>query len=85
MFRNCDRQSLDKNMIKGKIVICDTDVPIYTTDDQIEAVKSLGGIGVIFDRDDDNGIMADTYGAFPATAINLKDAKHIFSYINSTR
>ncbi|PRQ27262.1 putative tripeptidyl-peptidase II [Rosa chinensis] len=39
------RHSLDEKMIKGKIVICDTDVPFYTTDNQIEAVKSLGGIG----------------------------------------
>ncbi|KAM5565194.1 CO(2)-response secreted protease-like [Rosa sericea] len=83
--RNCDRHSLDEKMIKGKIVICDTDVPFYTTDNQIEAVKSLGGIGVIFNRDDHIGIIADTYGAVPATAISLKDAKDIFSYINSTR
>ncbi|XP_050363217.1 CO(2)-response secreted protease-like [Argentina anserina] len=83
--RNCDERSLDGKMIKGKIVICDTDVPFYTTDDQVEMVESLGAIGVVFTRDDRIGTIADTYGAFPATAISLKDAKDIFSYINSTR
>ncbi|XP_004292936.1 PREDICTED: subtilisin-like protease-like [Fragaria vesca subsp. vesca] len=83
--RNCDEGSLEEKLIKGKIVICDTDVPFYTTENQIATVKSLGGIGVVFTRDDNIGIMADTYGAFPATAISLKDAKDIFSYINSTR
>ncbi|KAL6216281.1 hypothetical protein ACLB2K_009504 [Fragaria x ananassa] len=83
--RNCDEGSLEEKLIKGKIVICDTDVPFYTTENQIATVKSLGGIGVVFTRDDNIGIMADTYGAFPASAISLKDAKDIFSYINSTR
>ncbi|KAL6212763.1 hypothetical protein ACLB2K_017981 [Fragaria x ananassa] len=59
--RNCDKGSLEEKLIKGKIVICDTDVPFYTTENKIETAKSLGGLGVVFTRDDHIGIMADTW------------------------
>lgn len=86
LFRNCDPGSMDKDLIKGKIVICNHDdgADDYSLNRKIDGVKGLGGIGIAF-IDDQSRAVAYTYGAFPATVITTKDAEEILSYINSTR
>ncbi|KAF3446811.1 hypothetical protein FNV43_RR11991 [Rhamnella rubrinervis] len=80
--RNCADNALDKDKIKGKIVICDSD-DHYRPYGKINTVKSLGGIGVII-IDDISRAVAENYAAFPATVISSKDSKDILSYLNST-
>jgi hypothetical protein len=85
MFRNCDPDSMDGDLIKGKIVLCNNDDDSgYSVKDKIDVVKAVGGVGMAV-IDDKLNAVATTYGAFPATVISSKDAAEIFSYINSTR
>lgn len=83
MCSNCDETSLDTTKIKGKIVICENDDHdgAYA---KMNAVKSLGGIGVIV-VDDKSRAVAENYLEFPATVISSKDSKTILAYLNSTR
>lgn len=83
MCSNCDETSLDTTKIKGKIVICESDdhEGAYA---KVDAVKSLGGIGVIV-IDDRSRAVAENYEEFPATVISSNDSKAILAYLNSTR
>ncbi|KAE8057284.1 hypothetical protein FH972_013987 [Carpinus fangiana] len=81
--RNCDPDSMDGGLIKGKIVICDTGDSGYSVRDKIDVVKAVGAIGIAV-IDDTLNAVASTYGAFPATVISSKGAAEIFSYLNST-
>ena len=85
MFRNCNPDSMDKNLIKGRIVVCnnvgDGD---YTAREKISEVKGLGGIGIVL-IDDKSSRVASTYGSFPATLIKSNDSAEVLSYINSSR
>ena len=46
-FRNCNPDSMDGEMIKGKIVLCDNDDNSYSIHDKEDEVQSLGGIGLV--------------------------------------
>ncbi|XP_041019682.1 CO(2)-response secreted protease [Juglans microcarpa x Juglans regia] len=83
---NCEPGSLDKDLIKGKIVVCNNDDEDsgYSKDDKLYAVKDLGAIGIAL-MDDKTTSVANPYGDFPATIITSKDAEVVLSYINSTR
>ncbi|KAM1423530.1 hypothetical protein TB2_015765 [Malus domestica] len=81
--RNCEVNSIEAEKIKGKIVLCDTGGD-SSRNGQIDTVKSLGGVGVIF-QVEHPGVAAGTYVALPATVISVKDGQEILSYINSTR
>lgn len=83
MFRNCDPDSMDGGLIKGKIVICASGNSGYSVRDKIDVVKAVGAIGLAV-IDDTLNAVASTYGAFPATVISSKGAAEIFSYLNST-
>lgn len=74
---------MDKEAVKGKIVVCET-TDGYATYGKSDAVMSLGGVGVIIVSDAARFVV-DTYGSFAGTAVSSKDAKELFSYINSTR
>ncbi|KAM1329638.1 hypothetical protein ACFX2H_042029 [Malus domestica] len=80
--RYCEEDSMEAEKIKGKIVLCDSGD--YWRGSQIDAVTSLGGVGVIF-QVENPGVVASTYGEFPATVLSFKDGQEILSYINSTR
>ncbi|XP_048444247.1 CO(2)-response secreted protease-like [Pyrus x bretschneideri] len=80
--RYCEENSMEAEKIKGKIVLCDSGD--YSREGQIDTVKSLGGVGVIF-QVDNPGVVARTYAEFPATVLSFKDGQEILSYINSTR
>ncbi|KAJ7957899.1 Subtilisin-like protease [Quillaja saponaria] len=81
--RKCQLDSLDKDKVKGKIVICDSTSYSDSVEDKIEAVKNVEGLGVIA-IDDLIRAVASTYGDFPATVISSKDADKILLYVNST-
>ncbi|KAK7855968.1 co(2)-response secreted protease [Quercus suber] len=84
MFRNCNPDSMDKNLIKGKIVVCNNvGDENYSAREKISVVKSLGGIGIVL-IDDQSSRVASTYGSFPATLIKSKDSAEVLSYINSS-
>ncbi|KAF5740890.1 hypothetical protein HS088_TW11G00970 [Tripterygium wilfordii] len=85
--RNCHPGSLNKTLVRGRIVLCDNEEgedDDYTLEDRSEEVKSTGGVGAIV-LDDMWRSVARTYGTFPTTVISLKDGAKVFSYMNSTR
>ncbi|KAJ4849908.1 hypothetical protein Tsubulata_048696, partial [Turnera subulata] len=80
--RSCAPDSLDNDLIKGKIVFCENSDSVSDVD-QKEEVKNKGGIGLI-SIDDQKRAVATNYKEFPMTLIGSKDASEILSYINST-
>ncbi|CAB4265529.1 unnamed protein product [Prunus armeniaca] len=82
--RNCDANSMVAEMIKGKVVMCDTNDDNYSRNEQIDAVKSLGGVGIIF-QEKNPGVVVHISKSLPATVVSVKDGLDILSYINSTR
>lgn len=84
MFRDCNPGSLNKDLIKGKIVLCNNVDQDYSAGDKIYEVKGLGGIGIVL-IDEQSIAVATTYGAFPATVISSKDGAEVLTYINSSR
>ncbi|GAU24962.1 hypothetical protein TSUD_311970 [Trifolium subterraneum] len=82
--RQCHPNSLDKNKVKGTIVVCDGIDDLQTTNGKINTVQDLGGLGLVHITDKE-GAVANSYGDFPATVIRSKDASTILQYVNSTR
>ncbi|KAK9270459.1 hypothetical protein L1049_026039 [Liquidambar formosana] len=82
--RNCNTDSLDRDKVKGKIVLCQNEDALYDPKQKLEGVKSSGGIGVIL-IDDASRSVASTFGSDPMAVITSKDAAEILSYLNSTR
>ncbi|XP_022769223.1 CO(2)-response secreted protease-like isoform X2 [Durio zibethinus] len=82
--RNCNPDSMDQGIIKGKIVVCDNEDSLYAPSEKKDEVKKLGGIGVVL-IDDESRTVASTFGIFPMTVISSKDAAKVLSYINSTK
>ncbi|KAJ9165936.1 hypothetical protein P3X46_020747 [Hevea brasiliensis] len=82
--RNCKPGSMDKEKIKGNIILCDNEDGEYSDYEKKGEVQSLGGIGLIL-VDDKTKAVASTYKEFPMTVISSKDAAEILSYINSTK
>jgi tRNA A22 N-methylase len=71
------------NKVKGKIAICDGIDDDYSTNDKIETVQGMGGLGLVHIID--QGAEAKNYKDFPATVVRPKDAATILQYVNSTR
>ncbi|KAL6295533.1 hypothetical protein ACE6H2_003675 [Prunus campanulata] len=67
--RNCDANSMVAEKIKGKIVMCDTNDDNYSRNEQIDAVKSLGGVGIIF-QEKNPGVVVYISTALPATVVS---------------
>ncbi|WCJ35063.1 Subtilisin-like serine endopeptidase family protein [Euphorbia peplus] len=82
--RNCNIDSMDKDMIKGKIVLCDNDSGNDSPTQKKQEVQILEGVGMIL-VDDISTSVASVYKEFPMTIISSKDASQILSYINSTK
>ncbi|MBA0623473.1 hypothetical protein Godav_008935 [Gossypium davidsonii] len=70
--RNCEPNSMDQEIIKGKIVVCDNEDSLYPQRNKQDEVKKLGGIGVILIDDELRGV-AFNFGTFPMTVISSKD------------
>ncbi|XVF63650.1 hypothetical protein PTKIN_Ptkin09bG0103700 [Pterospermum kingtungense] len=82
--RMCYPDSMDQEIIKGKIVVCDSEDSSYGPSDKKNEVKKLGGIGIVL-IDDESRAVASSFGTFPTTVINSTDGAKILSYINSTK
>ncbi|XP_009769238.1 CO(2)-response secreted protease-like isoform X2 [Nicotiana sylvestris] len=83
--RGCVPDSLDKNKVKGKIVVCENlQNDGFSPSDRLLEVKSRGGVGFIL-IDDDLRTVAPKFESFPAAAVSRKDGTEIISYIKSTR
>ncbi|MBA0745728.1 hypothetical protein Gogos_008292 [Gossypium gossypioides] len=70
--RNCEPNSMDQEIIKGKIVVCDNEDSLYPQRNKQDEVKKLGGIGVILIDDELRGVAFNS-GTFPMTVISSKD------------
>ncbi|XP_042493763.1 CO(2)-response secreted protease-like [Macadamia integrifolia] len=81
--RNCNPGGLDGAKIKGKIVLCEQADGSYSKREKIDALKSLGGVGMVL-VDDLEKMVALSSGSFPFTVVSSNDSADILSYINST-
>ena len=74
--RYCYANSLDKNLVKGKIVLCDAEK--YGVGQLL-----AGAVGTVMQgRRPSSGAIAFP---LPAAYLSLEDGGNIYSYINSTR
>ncbi|XP_059457641.1 cucumisin-like [Corylus avellana] len=74
--RYCINNSLDQDLVKGKIVLCDG----QTTG---EAELLAGAVGTVAQGQDQHDF-ATSY-PLPASYLRLEDGSKVYSYINSTR
>ena len=74
--RTCNDDSLDKNLVKGKIVLCDGE-----NDGTGQLLAGAAGT-VMQGRRPDSSAFAFP---LPAAYLSLEDGANIYSYINSTR
>uniref|UniRef100_A0A0C9QR38 TSA: Wollemia nobilis Ref_Wollemi_Transcript_13270_2450 transcribed RNA sequence n=1 Tax=Wollemia nobilis TaxID=56998 RepID=A0A0C9QR38_9CONI len=81
---NCSPGSLNASTVKGKIVLCLHGDTGYLRLSKKNAIKSIGGLGIILVDDGSQKSVATNYGTFPATSISNKSAEDILSYIKST-
>ncbi|KAK8989064.1 hypothetical protein V6N11_030432 [Hibiscus sabdariffa] len=82
--RNCRPDSMEQELIKGKIVVCDNEDSLFPQINKQNEVKKLGGIGVILIDDELRGV-GFNFGAFPMSVISSKDGAKVLSYINSVK
>ncbi|KAI5402788.1 CO(2)-response secreted protease [Lathyrus oleraceus] len=83
--RQCHFDSLDKDKAKGKIVLCDGTTDHLSTQDKIDAVKEVGGLGLVHITDSEGVVANDPYIDFPATTVvTPENAAPILEYVNST-
>ncbi|XP_039069984.1 CO(2)-response secreted protease-like isoform X2 [Hibiscus syriacus] len=82
--RNCRPDSMEQELIKGKIVVCDNEDSLFPYINKQNEVKKLGGIGVIL-IDDELREVEFNFGAFPTSVISSKDGAKVLSYINSIK
>ncbi|KAL4298384.1 hypothetical protein GQ457_12G030640 [Hibiscus cannabinus] len=82
--RNCHPDSLDQEVIKGKIVVCENLDGLYSPSQKKDEVKRLGGVGAVL-IDDESRQIASSFGTFPASVIRTEDNAKVLSYINSTK
>ncbi|KAM7491975.1 hypothetical protein LguiA_034896 [Lonicera macranthoides] len=73
--RFCEKGSLDRKLVEGKIVICDAD-------SDGKAAISAGVVGIIM-RDGGRRYSSLVY-PLPASYIGVRDGNHIERYMNST-
>ncbi|XP_021756587.1 CO(2)-response secreted protease-like [Chenopodium quinoa] len=82
--RNCYPNSIDAEMIKGKVVLCQhADNSIYSPRMKLTGVMKSGGVGIII-VNDKTRLVASNSGSFPMTVITSKDGAEILAYINSS-
>ncbi|KAJ0917060.1 putative tripeptidyl-peptidase II [Helianthus annuus] len=82
--RNCKPRSLDKDKVKGSIVVCENEVGVSSAKQKLARVKKLGAVGMVFVSDDARAV-ASSYGSFPVATVNQTDGKKIISYAKNER
>ncbi|KAL6635232.1 hypothetical protein ACP70R_027903 [Stipagrostis hirtigluma subsp. patula] len=80
----CETGKLNKTMVAGKIVLCDSGVNGNLA--KAKAVKVAGGAGAILGGTEDDGeFLRTTAHTFPATAITFAAAEKIKKYIRTQK
>ncbi|KAG7592359.1 Peptidase S8/S53 domain superfamily [Arabidopsis thaliana x Arabidopsis arenosa] len=82
--RNCAPDTLNQSIVKGKIVVCDSDLDNQVIQWKSDEVKRLGGTGMVL-IDDESMDLSFIDPSFLVTIIKPEDGIQIMSYINSTR
>ncbi|KAE8729058.1 CO(2)-response secreted protease [Hibiscus syriacus] len=82
--RNCHPDSLDQELVKGKIVVCENVDNLYSPSEKKDEVKKLGGVGAVV-IDDESRQIASSYGTFPTSVIRTEYNPKVISYINLTK
>ncbi|CAL9215630.1 unnamed protein product [Arabidopsis halleri] len=82
--RNCAPDTLNQTIVKGKIVVCDSDLDNQVIQWKSDEVKRLGGTGMVL-IDDEPMDLSFIDPSFLVTIIKPEDGIQIMSYINSTR
>lgn len=83
-FRNCIPRALDRDKVKGNIILCENEQRLYSAKQKLAAVKRLGAIGMVSVSDNARAV-ASSYGSFPMATVNRNDGKKIISYAKNTR
>ncbi|XP_076927053.1 CO(2)-response secreted protease-like [Bidens hawaiensis] len=82
--RNCIPRALDREKVKGNIILCENEQKLYTAKQKLSGVKRLGAIGMVFISDNARSVASST-GLFPVAAVSRKDGKKIISYAKKER
>ncbi|CAL1412472.1 unnamed protein product [Linum trigynum] len=84
--RSCEPNSLSKEKMEGKIVICDVKDGgfEYDYDDQLREVFSKGGLGVIVVKNISKRVTESLWD-IPITAVGSREAAQLMAYIKATR
>ncbi|KAK1441035.1 hypothetical protein QVD17_06871 [Tagetes erecta] len=82
--RKCKPDSLDKDKVKGSIVLCEDEEGVYSAKKKLEGAKKLGAIGMVFVSDDASAT-ASSYQLFPMATVNWNEGKKIISYAKNER
>lgn len=80
----CLPNSLDKEKIKGKIVLCDYG-PAQDTSDNGDGAIEGGAVGVILTSDQLSEQLSQSDYHFPVATVGLEENSNIYNYINQTR
>nr|XP_004308918.2 PREDICTED: cucumisin-like [Fragaria vesca subsp. vesca] len=79
----CLPNSLDKEKIKGKIVLCDYGPAPDTSDNGDGAIEG-GAVGVILTSDQLSEQLSQSDYHFPVATVGLEENSNIYNYINQT-
>ena len=85
VFRNCQAGSLDTSKVKGRIVLCFSEIRGSPT---FSVIMNQGARGLILVNDDmriQDDILLEGFLTFPFSIISSKDGNAILSYIRSNR
>lgn len=80
----CEKESLDPEKVRGKIVVCLRGDNARV--DKGYVVAQAGGVGMILANSEENGdeLLADPH-FLPASHITYTDGQSVYQYINSTK
>ncbi|KAJ0466620.1 putative tripeptidyl-peptidase II [Helianthus annuus] len=82
--RNCIPRALDRDKVKGNIILCESTKGMYSTKQKLAGVKRLGAIGMVYVNDNARSVASST-GSFPMATVNRKDGQKIIHYAKQER
>lgn len=82
--RNCIPRALDREKVKGNIILCENDEGMYTQKQKLSSIKQLGALGMVFVSDEGRAV-ASSYGSFSMATVNRNDGSKIISYVTKER
>nr|XP_043633866.1 CO(2)-response secreted protease [Erigeron canadensis] len=82
--KNCIPRALDREKVKGNIVLCENEEGLYSAKQKLAGVMNLGAIGMVFISDEARAV-ASSAGSFPLAAVSRNDGKKLISYASTAR